>query len=95
MTRRMRNLLRSISYDGNVCCKGELAPALSASVRNVENTYCPSFYFFFFFFSEGIAGTQRWVVVFCSASSGGEGDKGWSSLSLQKSCMCWLEENRV
>lgn len=44
MTRRMLNLLHSITYDWNVSCK-ELAPAVSASVRNVENAY----YFFFFF----------------------------------------------
>lgn len=31
------------------------------------------------------------MVVFCSASCGGQGDGWWPSLSLQKSCVCWLE----
>lgn len=56
MTRRMLNLLHSISYDWNVCCKEELAPAVSASVRKVEHTY------YFFFLAEGIARAQCRVV---------------------------------
>lgn len=89
MTRSMLNLLCSISYDCSVCCEEELAPAISASVRSVGNTYWllhPDF----FSLAKGIARSWCWVVIFCSVSCGGQVlNGGPPALCRGAVCACW------